>query len=44
MSKASITSKTGDAQIAHQGHTKNGQNGSNVSVKANRPDATHLSK
>lgn len=44
MAKSTITSKTGDAQIKHQGHTTNRNNGSNVNAKANRPDATHLSK
>lgn len=44
MSKSTITSKTGDAQITHQGHTTNQQFGSNVNKKATRPDATHLSK
>lgn len=44
MSKSTITSKTGDASITHQGHTSNSQFGSAVSKKGNRPEATHLSK
>lgn len=45
MSKETITSKTGDAQITHQGHTTNGQFGSNIQGKgSNRPPATHVSK
>ena len=45
MSKSTITSKTGDAQIKHQGHTTNQQFGSNVQGKGKgRPEATHLSK
>lgn len=45
MSKETITSKTGDAQIVHQGHTTNGQFGSAYQGKgSNRPAATHISK
>lgn len=45
MSKDTITSKTGDAQITQQGHTTNSQFGSDVNNKgSNRPPATHLSK